>query len=59
MVNFLAVLFLLKKDGWAAVAVIAVVISQMLILRAWKDAKFGTVVNVIVLLVAVAVVTNL
>lgn len=49
-----AILFLSKKDGWAVIAIIAVVISQILIISAWKDAKFGTIANIIILLVAVS-----
>ena len=47
-------LFLLKKETWPYIAITAVVISQILIITFWKDAKFGTITNVIVLLVAIA-----
>ena len=47
-------LFLLKKETWPYIAITAVVISQILIITVWKDAKFGTITNVIVLLVAIA-----
>lgn len=36
------------------VAIIAVVLSQILIIGSWKDAKFGSIANLIVLLVAIA-----
>ncbi|MBC7886948.1 MAG: hypothetical protein H7Z13_03610 [Ferruginibacter sp.] len=52
------VLFLLKKDAWPVIAIIAAVISQILIIIAWKDAKFGTLFNVIVLMVAIPVLAN-
>ncbi len=52
---FVAVmLFLLKKESWPYIAVVAAVISQILIITVWKDAKFGTIANVMVLLVAIA-----
>ena len=54
-----AVLFLLKIDNWAYIAITAVVISQILIITVWKDAKYGTIANVIVLLVAIAARGNL
>lgn len=41
--------FLLKKEDWWLVAVPAVVLSQVLIVTAWPDAKFGTVANIIAL----------
>lgn len=48
-----AVLFLLNNEAWWAVAGGAVVLSQILIIAGWQDAKFGTLANLIVLLVVV------
>ena len=45
---------LLKKEGWVYLAFPAVVLSQILIISVWHDAKFGTVLNVIILLVAIS-----
>ena len=42
-------LYLLKKDSWIYFAFMAVVLSQILIINSWQDAKFGTIANVIVL----------
>ena len=47
-------LFLVKKESWPYTAIVAVIISQVLIFSVWKDAKFGTIANVIVLFVAIA-----
>jgi hypothetical protein len=47
-----AVLFLLKKDSWMFIALPAVVISQVLIIMVWKDAKWGTIANFLILVVA-------
>ncbi|MCW5925063.1 MAG: hypothetical protein KIS77_22290 [Saprospiraceae bacterium] len=45
-----SVLFLfLKKDWWWMVAVPAVLLSQILIFTQWRDAKFGTLANIIAL----------
>lgn len=49
-----ASLFLLKKEWWLIVASAAVVISQSLIMTSWQDAKFGSLANLIILLVALA-----
>jgi hypothetical protein len=49
-----ASLFLLKKESWPYIAVVAVILSQVLIISVWKDAKFGTIANLIILLVAIA-----
>jgi hypothetical protein len=46
-------LYLLKKDSWPFFALIAVILSQILIINSWQDAKFGTIANVIVLVVAI------
>ena len=42
-----------KKENWVYFALIAVVLSQILIINSWQDAKFGTIANVIVLLVII------
>ena len=47
-------LFLLKKESWSYIAIIAAVISQILIITVWKDAKFGTILNIIILFFAIA-----
>lgn len=47
------VLFFHNKDSWWMVAAAAVLISQYVIFTSWQDAKFGTIANVIILLVAV------
>lgn len=48
-----AVLFLLKKDYWWAFAVPAIIISQTIIMMSWKDAKSGTIANMLILISAV------
>ena len=44
-----AAIFLLKKDWWWMIAVPALVLSQLIILMYWQDAKYGTIANVIIL----------
>ncbi len=46
-------LFLLDKESWAVLAIPAAIISQVLVVAFWKDAKFGTIANIIILLAAV------
>ena len=48
------VLFLLKNQSWLIISVAAVIISQVLIISTWHDAKFGTIANLIILIVAIA-----
>ncbi|MEQ1585650.1 MAG: DUF6544 family protein [Cyclobacteriaceae bacterium] len=50
-----SVLFLLTKDAWWSVALISVLLSQVLVILYWQDAKYGTIANVIILLIAVPV----
>jgi hypothetical protein len=45
-------LFLYRKETWWMAAAAAAAVSQGLILSAWQDARFGTLANVIVLVVA-------
>lgn len=47
------VLFLMKKEYWWMIAVPAVIISQIVIMMSWKDAKFGTMANILILIVAI------
>lgn len=49
-----AVLFWMKKETWPILAIIAVVLSQILIFMFWKDAKFGTIANIIILLMGIS-----
>ncbi len=46
-----AVLYLMRSPVWAFPGLAAVILSQVLILGAWSDAKAGTIANVIILLV--------
>jgi hypothetical protein len=47
------ILLLLKKESWPMIVIAAAVISQILIITVWKDAKFGTGVNIIAVFVAI------
>ena len=53
-----ALLFLFKKEWWFLFAIVSVVLSQILIMMYWTDAKFGTVVNLIILLVGISAFGN-
>lgn len=53
-----AVLFVSKNELWPIVAIIAVAFSQVLIVKVWKDARFGTIANLIVLVVAILAVVQ-
>jgi hypothetical protein len=46
--------WLLGFGGWSVLALAGVLCSQILIVTAWPDAKYGTIANVIILVVAVA-----
>ncbi len=48
-----AILYFLRKDVWPILAILAVLLSQILILLFWGDAKYGTIANVIILAVAI------
>jgi hypothetical protein len=53
-----AFMYYLKKENWMVVALLAVVISQVLIILVWKDARYGTIANVIIFLVATLGLTS-
>lgn len=46
-----AIIFVFKKEWWWAPGFVALCFSQLLIILYWQDAKFGTIANVIILLV--------
>lgn len=52
------ILYLLKNNFWWSFGITAVVLSQILIIYFWKDAKFGTIDNIIVLLAALPAYGN-
>lgn len=47
-----AILFFTGMERWWITAIIAVLLSQLLIFTIWKEAKFGTMGNVIILVAA-------
>ena len=49
---FTAMAVLLNKDWWWAPATIGILVSQILIIQQWKDAKWGTIANIIIAIVA-------
>ncbi len=48
-----AIGLIMKKDGWPVLALLAVVISQMLIFTSWTAAKFGTIANMVIMVAAI------
>lgn len=51
------VLYITSKK-WFYIAFLATILSQFLIITAWQDAKFGTIANVIILLVSLSALGN-
>lgn len=49
-----AVQFISNQDLWWITALAAVILSQVLIILLWQDAKFGTIANIIILLSVIA-----
>lgn len=48
-----AALFFLKKGIWPLFAMVAVIISQFLIFATWSDTKYATIINVLILVIAI------
>jgi len=44
-----AVLFYLENELWWLIGLIAILVSQWLIILTWQDSKFGTIANIIIL----------
>jgi hypothetical protein len=51
-------LFTLDKKFWPFFALAGVLISQSLIIISWQDTKFGTILNIIILLVSLPALGN-
>lgn len=47
-----AVMFSLQSNYWWLFGFVAIILSQILIILFWRDAKFGTMVNILVLVIA-------
>lgn len=47
------ILFMSKYNYWWIAGIISVIISQILIFNAWNDAKFGTIANLLILVVCI------
>ncbi len=47
------ILFFLKNEYWIYLAIVASILSQFLIFGIWKEAKFGSIANLIIIVVAV------
>jgi len=46
-------LFIFKSSNWFIFGISAVVISQLLVLLHWHDAKFGTLLNITILIISI------
>ena len=55
---FTLIAFMMNNTLWPTVAFVAVLLSQILIILVWKDAKFGTIANILILLVALPTYAN-
>lgn len=47
-------LFVNNKEWWWIVGLLAVIVSQIVIVSSWSDAKFGTIPNIIIFVVIIA-----
>ncbi len=53
-----AIYFLINKNNWETLAILAVIFSQAVVFNSWKEAKYATIVNVVILIIAVPVVAG-
>lgn len=53
-----SLLLLIRVDSWWIPAAAAIALSQIIIIRHWKDAKFGTVANAIILIPVIVSFAN-
>ncbi|QTA37473.1 hypothetical protein JYK00_06970 [Thermosipho ferrireducens] len=48
-----ATLFLFKNNLWWLLAILAVILSQTLVIMYWQDTKYGSIPNIIILVIAI------
>ncbi|WP_420573029.1 DUF6920 family protein [Kordia sp.] len=53
-----SVLLIIQSNYWWIIGIIAIILSQFLIINYWSDAKLGTAVNVIILLATIIGYSN-
>lgn len=53
-----AIQLIINHNLWWIVALAAVILSQVLIILFWQDAKFGTIANIIILIAIILVAAN-
>ena len=53
-----AVFYFFGKDWWWIIGSSAVIISQVLIIRSWSDAKYGTIINLILIALIIIAYIN-
>ncbi len=53
LVLFSLGLFIAHNKGWWMIALVSIILSQVLIYTSWKDAKYGTIFNVLFLVMVV------
>ncbi len=51
-------LYWMNKSMWPVLAIISVILSQIIIISVWSDAKFGTIANIIILVAALPAFGN-
>jgi len=47
------IMFLIRADSWYILGILAVLISTILIITTWQDSKFGSIPNIIILILAI------
>ncbi len=50
------ILLFLKNSNWWMLAIPAVILSQIVIIMSWQDAKFGTIANIVIMAVAISAI---
>jgi hypothetical protein len=47
---FTAIIYLFKIEWWWILLIVSCTLSQILIVGYWKDAKFGTIANILLII---------
>lgn len=53
LILYASLLFIFKNSYWPLYGLFGIIISQIAIINSWQEAKFGTIANIIILLVII------
>jgi hypothetical protein len=48
------ILLLINNDYWRIIGIVSIVLSQLVVIMGWKDARYGTIANLLIVAAIIA-----